>query len=46
LLVIITGSHGKEGENTDTYSVSYEKYEPGLSEKTITGLTRGNLICP
>ena len=46
LLVIITGSHGKDGENTDTYSVSYEKYEPGLSEKTITGLTRGNLTCP
>jgi hypothetical protein len=46
LVVIVTGDPGKEGENEDTYSVSYEKYEPGLPEKTITGLTHGNLTCP
>jgi hypothetical protein len=46
LLVIITGDRGKEGDNPDTYSVSYEKYQSGLPEKTVTGLTTGILHAP
>jgi hypothetical protein len=45
ILIIVTGTQGAEGENTDAYAVAYERYEPGLSEKTITGLTRGNIAC-
>ena len=45
ILVIVTGEKGVEGENTDAYSVAYERYEPGLSEKTITGLTQGKIVC-
>jgi hypothetical protein len=45
LLVIITGDKGAEKENTNAYSVAYERYEPGLSEKTISGLTQGKIAC-
>jgi hypothetical protein len=45
VLVIVTGSHGAKGENTDAYSVAYEKYQPGISEKVITGATTGNIDC-
>lgn len=45
ILVIVTGDPGGEGQNTDAYSVAYERYQPGLSEKTITGLTHGKMVC-
>lgn len=45
VLVIVTGSHGPKGENTDAYGVAYERYQPGLSEKTIAGLTQGKIVC-
>lgn len=44
-VIFLTGSQGAKGENTDAYSVAYERYEPGLSEKTITGLTQGKIVC-
>jgi len=46
ILVIVTGSPGAKGESTDAYGVTYERYQPGLSEKTITGLTEGKTVCP
>jgi hypothetical protein len=45
-LVSVTGSPGKEGENTDTYSVLYAYFQPGLSEKTIVGLNQQKVVCP
>ena len=45
ILIIVTGNPGAAGENTDAYSVAYERYELGLSEKTITGLTQGKIVC-
>jgi hypothetical protein len=45
ILVIVTGSPGAKGENTDAYAVAYQRYQPGLSQQTITGLTQGKLVC-
>jgi hypothetical protein len=45
LVVIVTGDSGAPGENTRAYSVAYERYEPGLSEKTIDAIPQGKVIC-
>jgi hypothetical protein len=45
ILILITGQLGAQGENTDAFSVAYARYQPGLSVKTITGLTQGKFIC-
>jgi hypothetical protein len=45
VLVIVTGNRGVQGENTNAYSVAYERYDPGLPEKTITGLAQGKMVC-
>lgn len=45
LVVIVTGNPGAQGENTAVYGVAYERYQPGLSEKTIASLTQGKIIC-
>ena len=45
ILIIVTGNPGAAGEDTDAYSVAYERYEPGLSEKTATSLTQGKISC-
>lgn len=46
LVVIITGDRGRPEEDTNTYGIAYERYQPGLSEKTITSLTQGKIVCP
>jgi hypothetical protein len=46
LIVSITGSVGKDGENTDTYSVLYARFQPGLSEKMIQGMNQQKIVCP
>lgn len=46
ILVIVTGSPGAKGENTAAYGVAYERYQPGLSQETITGMTQGKIVCP
>jgi hypothetical protein len=46
VLVSVTGSPGKEGENRDTYSVLYARLQPGLSEKTIVALNQQRVVCP
>ena len=45
ILIIVTGNKGAPGENTDAYSVAYERYQPGISEKTVTSLTQGKIVC-
>ena len=32
-------------ENTKAHGVAYERYQPGLAEKTITSLTQGKIVC-
>jgi hypothetical protein len=46
LIVSVTGSVGKKGEDTDTYSVLYARFTPGLSEKTILGMNQKTNVCP
>jgi hypothetical protein len=46
VMVSVTGSPGKEGENMDTYSVLYARLQPGLPEKTIVGLNQQRVVCP
>jgi hypothetical protein len=45
VVVILTGSKGAKGENTDAYSVAYQRYQPGLSAKTIAALPSGTIDC-
>ncbi len=45
VVVFVTGNPGAEGENTNAYSVAYETYQPGLSEKTIIAVTQGRIVC-
>src|SRR6185437_13098373 len=33
ILIIVTGNPGAAGEDTYAYSVAYERYQPGISEK-------------
>jgi len=46
ILIIVTGNPGTKGADTEAYSVAYERYQPGLSEKTIESLTQGKIVCP
>jgi hypothetical protein len=46
VLVSVTGSPGKEGENMDTYSVLYARLQPGLPGKTIVALNQQRVVCP
>jgi hypothetical protein len=43
--VSVTGSAGRAGENTDTYSVVYSRFQPGLPEKEIIGLNQQKVVC-
>lgn len=45
MIVSVTGSVGKVGENTDTYSVVYSRFQPRLSEKTIVSLNQQKVVC-
>ncbi len=45
IVIFLTGQAGAQGENTGAYSVAYERYQPGLSVKAITGLTQGKIVC-
>jgi hypothetical protein len=42
LLVIVMGSKGAP----DAFSVAYERFTPGLSDKTIASVTTRNVVCP
>jgi hypothetical protein len=45
IVIFLTGASGAQGENANGYAVAYERYEPGLSDKTITSLTQGKIVC-
>lgn len=45
IVVVITGGAGRQGEDTSTHGVAYERYDPGISEKTIASLTQGKIAC-
>ena len=45
IIVSVTGEPGAQGANADGYSVGYERFQPGLSEKTITSLANGKIVC-
>jgi hypothetical protein len=44
--VSVTGSPGKDGEDTDAYSVVYSRFQPGLSEKALVTLNQQKVVCP
>jgi hypothetical protein len=46
MLVYVTGSPGKEGENTDAYAVTYYLFKPALPAKTILSFTQQKMVCP
>ena len=43
--VSVSGSAGKAGENTETYSVVYSLFQPALPEKAIIGLNQQKMVC-
>lgn len=45
MVIFLTGQRGAPGENADAYAVAYERFQPGLSEKTVTSLTQGKIVC-
>jgi hypothetical protein len=45
LAVSVTGSSGKADENTETYSVVYTRFQPGLPEKAIINFNQQKVIC-
>ena len=45
IVVSITGDSGVQGEDTNTYGIGYQRYQPGVSEKTIASLTQGKVVC-
>ena len=44
-VVSVTGERGKAGEDTETYAVSYTRFQPGLPAKTIIGINQHNVVC-
>jgi hypothetical protein len=44
-VVSVTGMRGKDGEDTETYAVSYTRFQPGLPAKTIIGINQHNIVC-
>jgi hypothetical protein len=42
IVVLLTGDAGGASE---AHSVTYERYQPGLSEKTIAGIAQANVVC-
>lgn len=46
IVIFLTGQRGTQSENADTYGVAYERYQPGISEKSIAGMTQGKIVCP
>jgi hypothetical protein len=43
--VSVIGSSGTADENTETYSVIYARFQPGLREKVIISLNQQKVIC-
>ena len=45
IAIFLAGQAGAQGENVGAYTVAYQRYQPGLSEKTIVGMTQGKMVC-
>jgi hypothetical protein len=45
MFVLVMGNPGKDGENTDTYAVTYYRVQPGLHEKNIIALNNQKVDC-
>jgi len=45
MFVLVMGDPGKDGENTDTYAVTYYRVSPGLREKSIIALNSQKVDC-
>lgn len=45
ILVIVTGDPGSTPVSGQAFSVAYEQYSPGISEKTAASLTTGHIVC-
>ena len=43
--VVITGSRGPDGADSDVYAVSYATLKPGMPQKTFTGLLAEKTSC-
>jgi len=46
LFVLVMGDPGTEGQNTQTYAVTYYRVQPGVSERSIIGLNQQKVVCP
>lgn len=46
LFVLVMGNKAQDGVDPGTYSVTYYRVQPGLSEKSIIGLNRQQRVCP
>ena len=45
ILMIVTGNSNSTPDSGQAFSVAYERYSPGISEKTATSLTTGHILC-
>lgn len=45
MFVLVMGTGGKDGENTDTFSITYYRLQPGLSEKGIIAMNAQKFDC-
>jgi hypothetical protein len=45
MFVLVMGNPGKNGENTETYTVTYYRVQPGLHEKSIIALNNQKVDC-
>ena len=45
IMVSITGDPEAQGANADGFSVLYQRFQPGVSEKTLTSLAQGKAVC-
>jgi hypothetical protein len=45
LMVLVVGAIGKEGENVNTYGVSYYSFQPGLPAKAIISFGQKKMVC-
>jgi hypothetical protein len=45
LLVLVLGSVGKEGENVDTYGITYYSFQPGLPAKARISFGQKKMVC-
>jgi len=46
LIVSITGMPGKEGQDTNVYSIIYGTIQPGVSDRIIAGMNMQKVVCP